>query len=254
MGTHLTVLLSAGLFVAMLVCLRVGFGVGRRVRGGGEEANDGSPAIEAAIFALLGLLLGFAFAGSMSRLDDRRSLIVREANAISTAYFRIDLLPPLDQPAMRHLFREYLEARVQAYEHPEISDRDLHRAAQLQRRIWHGAASGFRGADGHAVALVLLPAINEMFDVTTARTAALRVRLPVPILFILIVLALLSALIAGHSMGRRNRPVVLHSFLYAAAVATTVYVVLDLDNPRSGLIRLQATERVLQELHDSIRD
>jgi hypothetical protein len=48
-------------------------------------------------------------------------------------------------------------------------------------------------------------------------------------------------------------PMWLHVILYAAAVATTVYVVLDLDNPRVGLIRLDATERILHDLHDSIR-
>jgi hypothetical protein len=35
--------------------------------------------------------------------------------------------------------------------------------------------------------------------------------------------------------------------------AATVYVVLDLDNPRIGFIRLDATDKILHDLHDSIR-
>lgn len=37
-----------------------------------ESAHEGIGTIEAAVFALLGLLLGFSFAGGTSRLDARR--------------------------------------------------------------------------------------------------------------------------------------------------------------------------------------
>jgi hypothetical protein len=41
--------------------------------------------------------------------------------------------------------------------------------------------------------------------------------------------------------------------LYAASVAATIYIVLDLDDPRIGVIRLDAAEAILRQLHDSIR-
>lgn len=89
----LVTVISVGLFVVMLVCLELGYRIGSRDAADGS-AHDGLGAMEAAIFGLFGLLLGFAFAGAMSRLDDRRHLIVREANAIGTAYLRLDVLPP----------------------------------------------------------------------------------------------------------------------------------------------------------------
>ena len=45
----------------------------------------------------------------------------------------------------------------------------------------------------------------------------------------------------------------LHLFLYAAAVTITIYTVLDLDNPRAGLIRLDAADQVLKDLRDSVQ-
>jgi hypothetical protein len=54
-------------------------------------------------------------------------------------------------------------------------------------------------------------------------------------------------------MAKRKRRSPLHVVLYAGVVAITVYVVMDLDNPRIGLIKLDATEQILHELHDSIR-
>ena len=68
------------------------------------------------MFALLGLLLGFSFSGGTSRLDTRRKLIVQEANAIEAAYLRLDQLQAADQPEMRRLFRQYLDARLGVYE------------------------------------------------------------------------------------------------------------------------------------------
>lgn len=212
--------------------------------------------MEAAVFALLGLLLAFAFSGAMSRLDARRELIVHEASAIGTAYLRLDVLPASDQPPMRRLFREYLDARLQVYENTSdvaVTDRHIAQATQLQQKIWAGIIAASRLDQSQNTTRSVLPAINEMIDVTTARTVALRTRLPSLIFGLLMVLALLSALLAGYAMAERKRRSLLHAVLFAASVSVTVYTVLDLDNPRAGLIRLDATERVLEQLRESIR-
>lgn len=255
-STVLVPAISVGLCLGMLACLELGYRVGCRAEATDGSAHEGLGAIEAAIFALLGLLLGFAFAGAMSRLDARRQLIVREANAIGTAYLRLDVLPPSDQAELRRLFREYLEARFRAYEGGadlETADGFIAQAAQLQQHIWARAIAAGHVDQTQNTTRVGLPAINDMIDVTTARTVAARTRLPTLVLVLLLVVALLSALIAGYGMAKRKRRSVLHVVLYAAAVATTVYVVLDLDNPRIGLIRLDATDKILHDLHDSIR-
>jgi hypothetical protein len=241
--------------VAMVACLEAGFRLGAR-DGRRAGAHKGLGAIEAALFALLGLLLGFAFAGATSRLDARRELIVHEANAIGTAYLRTDLLPAAAQSEVRALFRRYVEARLRAFDR-SLDAKGLARASSdasaLQQNLW-AAAIAARGLDATGdVARVVIPALNEMIDVTTARMVAQQTRLPALILWLLVGLSLLSALVAGYAMAARGRRSVLHMMLYAAAISLTTYAVLDLDNPRLGLIRLDAAERVLQRLHDSIR-
>ena len=246
--------LSLALFLGMLGCLKLGYRLGNRDSASKERSQNGVHAVEAAVFALLGLLLGFAFAGAMSRLDARRQLIVQETNAIATAYLRLDLLPGPHQPALRHLFRQYLNARLRAYSTAEVSEPDLENASRLQQRIWADVIAAWSAERTQTIPQVLLPALNQMIDVTTHRTLALRTRLPATILILLIVVALLSALVAGLAMAARSRPSLLYSVLYATAVATTVYVVLDLDNPRVGPTRLKAADKLLQHLHDSISD
>ena len=99
--------LSLTFFVTVLACLEIGFRFGKHAdRIEHETAHEGTSTIEAAVFALLGLLIAFTFGGATARLDARRQMIVQEANAIGTAYLRLDLLPPADQPDMRRWMRE----------------------------------------------------------------------------------------------------------------------------------------------------
>jgi hypothetical protein len=240
-----------------LVCLELGYRFGRASSARQSElTHEGVGAIEGAIFALLGLLLAFTFAGSTSRLDMRRQLIVKEENAISTAYLRLDLLQANDQPGMRRLFREYLDARLRVYDRlPDIkaADQEIARAEGLQRQIWAKAITAAKGDPTQNVARVLLPALNEMFDITTARTIALHTHLPGLIFFLVISVALLSGFLAGYGMARRRSRSWLHLILYSAVVSITVYAVLDLDSPRSGLIRLDTADQALIQLRDSIQ-
>jgi hypothetical protein len=94
-----SVVVAIGLFAGILACLEIGYRIGRYSSGKySKAAHEGIGVIEAAIFALLGLLLGFSFSGGTSRLEAKRQLVVQEANAIGTAYLRLDELPANEQP------------------------------------------------------------------------------------------------------------------------------------------------------------
>src|SRR5262245_37277022 len=115
------------IFVGTIVSLEAGFRWARR-ESAMATAHEGLGALEASAFALLGLLLAFSFAGAMSRLDEKRAAIVAEANAIGTAYRRVDILPADAQPTIRQAFKRLIEARISAYERrldPETADRAL---------------------------------------------------------------------------------------------------------------------------------
>jgi hypothetical protein len=105
---------TGGLFIGMLVFTEAGRRLGlRRLARGSEAAPAGFGVVEGAIFALMGLLIAFTFSGAASRFDTRRHLVVEEANAIGTAYLRLDLLPASTQTALRESFRQYVEARLE---------------------------------------------------------------------------------------------------------------------------------------------
>jgi hypothetical protein len=103
---------SLVLLVFLLLCVPVGRWLGPRL---GKVDGDSAAPMNGAVFALLGLMLAFTFSGAMSRFEARRALMLEETNAVGTAYLRIDLLPAERQPALRDLFRQYVQARLDTY-------------------------------------------------------------------------------------------------------------------------------------------
>ena len=101
--------------------------------------------------------------------------------------------------------------------------------------------------------MLLLPALNQMFDITTTRTTALEVHPPAIIWVMLCLLALVTALVAGYNLSGDRRRNWLPMVGFAITVAVTVYVILDIEYPRLGFIRVAAIDRVLVELRASMK-
>jgi hypothetical protein len=249
-------LLALGVFCGMLAFLELGRRIGiRRRTHDPEGASAGVGAVDGAIFALLGLLIAFTFSGAAFRFDSRRQLLIEETNAIGTAYLRIDLLPSSAQPPLREAFRRYVDARLEAYRKlPDISatQEELARVAALQGDIWTQAVTACRAEGNQSATMLLLPALNQMIDITTSRTMAAQMHPPTIIFVMLFLLALASSLLAGYGMAGSKTRSWIHMVGFAAIVATTMYVILDLEYPRLGLIRVDATDQAMVELRQSM--
>ena len=242
--------IAAGLFVGILVALALGRWIGKRTIAQALPAlppNIGS--LESAVFALLGLLIAFTFSGALTRFDVRRAQAVDEVNAIGTAYLRIDLLPPGAQPRMRETFREYVDSRIATYAKlPDIAaaQMELAHTQQLQTEIWRQAVQATGQAGSHPQAMLLvMPAFNDMFNFTTLRIAATQMHPPNVIYGMLIALALASALLAGYQSASEKMYDWVHQIGFAAIVSITVYVILDIEHPRLGLVRLDAIDQLM---------
>ena len=254
--TFVAIIFAGGLFVGMITLLDLGRRLGRRHQGKDEErARAGLGAVEGAVFALMGLLVAFTFSGAASRFDARRQLIVEEANAIGTAWLRLDLLPPAAQPELRDLFRRYLDLRLAVYQKlPDLAAAlaELDKANAMQGVIWSRAVAACQQSPSPVVAQ-LIPALNQMFDIAATRTAAARMHPPSIIFILLGVLALMSSLLAGYAMAGGKTRSWIHLIGFALIMATTVYVILDLEFPRLGIIRIDAFDQILVELRQSMR-
>jgi hypothetical protein len=248
--------LFTGLFAGVLGSVEVGYRVGRNLSKKDPEFGfEGIGAMEAVIFSLVGLLLAFSFSGAASRFEARRQLIVKEANAIATAYQRLDLVPTADQSELRHLFREYLDARLQGFQRildRPVASEEFARAARIERQIWSRALSASRSDPTQNSSRLLLPSLDQMSDVANERAVALETYMPELIFGLLVGVVLMSGFLAGHAMARRPRRSWLHMVLFSAVISLTISVIFDFNYPRYGLIRIDAADNVLLRLRDSM--
>ena len=250
-----SLLTGAAVFVGMVALFETGRFIGRARKPEHETMQSGLGAIDGAVLALLGLLIAFAFSGAATRLDFRRQLIVQEANCIGTAWLRIDLLPASAQPDMRTKFRRYVDSRLEAYRRmPDMAAvrAELQHGAEIQNEIWKQAVAASSNAQTPYAAMLALPALNEMFDITTTRAETALHHSPTIIFVMLILVAYASALLAGHSLSGPKRPSWIHVLGFAAAIAITIGVIVDLEFPRVGLVRETASDQVLVDLRASM--
>lgn len=248
--------LGTGLFFGMLILYEVGRRIGIAVLMRHPEGLDkGTSAAEAAVFGLMGLLIAFTFSGAASRFEDRRHLIASEANAIGTAYLRLDLLPNDSQRELRELFRRYVDVRSESYLGQDLDAMRLKHAegSALHEEIWTKAIAACRRQDAPTqAAILLLPALNEMIDITTTRVSAARNHPPLVIFVLLAGLSLIGALMVGVDTSSNKDRSWFHMIAFAAITSLAIYVIADLELPRLGLIRIDAADQLLVELRKSM--
>jgi len=250
--------LAGGLFVALLLAQYLGRALGKhRQERYGDADEAGAGAVAGAVFALLGLLLAFTFTGADSRFEHRRDLVVQQVNALGTAWMRIDLLPTADQPPIRDLFRRYVDGLRQATTHaddPRTVGRIGTEMQSLQNQLWRRCVDSANRDGRPQVATLLLPPLNDSFDLTTTRLAAVRIHVHPGVIVLLVALAVLAGLLAGHAQAITKRPDWLHMVVFAALISATLYFILDFEYPRLGLITLDSVDTFMNELRASLND
>ena len=249
-------LFALGSFLGVLLMLEWGRRIGRRrLSEEGEAARTGMAAIEGSVYALTGLLIAFTFSGAAQRFDQRKLLVTEEANAIGTAWLRVDLMAPQAQPPLRAMFREYTDARIAAYRKlPDIAAAraELARSSKLQSGIWATTVQACAAEEARAACLLMVPALNAMFDITTTRLSAVLIHPPWVIYGILWLFVLVSALFSGQSMCATRRRDGLHYSVYALVMGAILYVIADIEFPRAGLIRVDDIDQLLVQLRASM--
>jgi hypothetical protein len=244
------------LFLGMSLLSFICYRFGHRKRQEEDAPPEVSGAIIGAVFALLGLLIAFTFSGAYSRFDARRQLIVQEANAIGTAYLRLDLLPVAGQAPLREKFRAYAASRAVLYE--KLTDAsatmsEIAKAGALQKEIWTLSVAASKDPQYHSARILLLPALNEMIDIVTTRTVAIQTHPPLLVWAMLFVIALSCAGLTGYRASASGRPGYLYHILLAVITACVLYVILDIEYPRYGLVRLDTVNHVLVELAKTMK-
>jgi hypothetical protein len=246
-----TLLISGGLFVAMIVLELVGIRVAaHRAAKHGEHKVRGN-VVESGVFGLLGLMIAFSFYSSTGRFDQHRKLIIDEVNAASTAYFRIDLLPASAQPGLRASFRDYVQSRVDVYRaDPEHWPKAAEASRLLRENIWSQAVVACRSECSAATMNLVFSSLNTMFDLATSQWLTGRLHPPTIVFVMLFGLALAGALLVGHDIVDFRPRSLLYLLTYPFALSFITWVILDLEFPRRGVIRIDDFDELFVTMHE----
>jgi hypothetical protein len=208
-------------------------------------------AIRDGLFVLVSLLLGFTLALAVPRFNERRSLLVEEADAIKTAYLRASLLPlPYSNHAEEQL-RHYVDARLDwdaAARNPDQLAQASIRAEQIQTDLWKDVTE-LTKTDRSGVMATYVNSLNEIIELDDKRLAALENRIPITIWLMILSVSLIAVFARGLTLGRRFW---LTLALAPITIALVVALIADLDTPSAGLIRLD--NRAMQRLRVEIAD
>lgn len=220
--------------------------------------KDHLGAAQAAIAALLGLLLAFTLSMSVSRFETRKLAVVDEANAVGTAYLRTDLLPEPQRTLSVRAFAEYVDVRLQLAS-PEryLSEASnlQERATSLQQQLWSLGVSAAE-LDQRAVTYGLyLQSLNEMIDSAGRREAGLRNHVPEPVLYVIFVVAFAMLGVMGYTSGLSGGRSLVAEVVITFVVTAVMFVILDFDRPFRGVIRVnqQSLEDVRALIEQGVR-
>ncbi|MEO8369039.1 MAG: DUF4239 domain-containing protein [Candidatus Solibacter sp.] len=247
------ILLLAGMQILMEAGRRLA--LARRAKESeGERSSLG--AIEGAVFVLFGLLMAFTFSGAALRFNEKRMLVADEANAIRTAHLRLQLLAPEAQPKLQELFRKYVESRLETYRRlPDMKAAELELANtnRIQEEIWTGALVATRLPTSQPAAGWLLPpALNNMINIVTTRTLALKVHPPENHSCAPVRTGAHLFPAGGYRMASGQQRSWVHILGFTVITVIIVDVMLDIEYPL-GLFRLTASDELLSKVRAAMK-
>lgn len=222
----------------------------QRKAGPESESALGSSHLLSAVLGLLALLLGFSFSIAMNRYDTRRDLVVQEANAIGTAWLRVQLLNEPEKTQMSGLLRRYVDTRL-LWSEIERNGSVEGATRVLQQQLWVATGRALHSDSPPLLARGVMDSLNESFDLAAARQAARSAHIPDTVLYALLLFSVLSMVMMGAMLATARKPHRTQTGLLLVLLTLGQLIILDLDRPRTGTI--QVSQQPLEALRDTLQ-
>jgi hypothetical protein len=231
-------LIAVALVGGIVAAHELGFWLGSQGRATDDPFDRQVALVRGSTAALVAFLIGFAFSGAASRFIDRLDIIVKEANALGTAYLRADAIAEPERGQLKAALKEYTADRVQLLsgERRDQIEPLLDKVGRLHDRMWHPAIKATQ--DNAPLMMVVLPPINEVIDLHSTHLAMARRHMPLPIMGVLFAATAISVGLMGFGNGRVGRRFSLIDSVYGVVLAVALWMTIDLDYPGIGIIKV----------------
>ncbi|MFJ1267138.1 hypothetical protein ACD661_01045 [Legionella lytica] len=244
------------LFGLMMLSLFLGYKYSNHFKSSQKIKKEGGvQIIEGSMFALLGLLLAFTFSSAVTKLEHRKELIIDEANAIGTLSLRFDLLPAEEREQFKTTLKNYLNVHIKAYRAiPNMAEvnRYLDKSHAYQNKLWSDAALFCSGTKSNYPCMLIMPALNQVFDIENTRLKNTLLHPPIYIFVLLVGVALVATFFIGNNLGYSKDISMIHIIFYALVISLVIFSIVDIEYPRLGFIRVDSFDSVLIDLRASL--
>lgn len=237
--------------VILLVVFEVGFRFGRWYQDRTPDEKEGPTGmLVGSLLALMAFLLAITMGMASDRFDNRRGLVLDEANAIGTTFLRAGYLPAPYASDSRALLREYVPLRVTETDQTALRA-NFTRSLEIQDELWSKAEELARATPDSVVLGLYIDSLNQTIDISEARvTAIVNARVPQTVLVLLLAGMVLTLGAVGYSAGLTRHRGVLTAVVLVVALAAVLTLVVDLDRGSEGF--LQVSQQPLRDLQQQL--
>lgn len=235
------------LFSLMIIAVYTGYKFGSKHL---DMKSDHSMLLSS-LLALLGLLLAFTFGMAGSRYDERRAFMTNESNCIGTAILRADVYPDSINRLFKKDFAKYLNARISYFEAGRDEPKTLtamKEAAESSNLLWKQASNLSLSKEYYLSSMLMIPALNEMFDSASTINESFNATVPDSIVSLLFIFSIVSAFFIGYNCGVKKIVDKLLVIGFCLLTCIVIYIILDLDRPRRGIISSGTQIHLFREL------
>ena len=236
------------LFFSMLAAVWIGYKIGLKK----TKSENKNAEISSSLLGLLALILGFTFAMAGSRYENRKNNLIDEANCIGTAVLRADIYPDSLKNEFKKDFKLYLNSRRDYYlldNNEQKLTASLQQSAFTSEKLWSRAAFYAKNKDYFIQSTMMLPALNAMFDSASKSNMVLNSKVPETIVYLMLAFSIIISFFIGYNCGLEKKINTKFITGFCFLICIVIFITLDLDRPRRGLITLDTEISLMQKLN-----
>jgi hypothetical protein len=214
-----------------------------------DESEAGVGVMVGAGLALLGFLLAFVTSIAMENFNQRRQLVLSEANSIGTTYLRAGALDDPYGAESRKLLREYVDLRLQALD-PKATTSAIARSEQIHDELWLIAEQA-AAKDPTPIVELYISSLNQLIDLHTERLSAeFGYRVPPIMVLGIYIVAILTMILMGVYDGYHEKHNIFALITVVLIVSVVFLLIVELDRSNVGLI--QTPQKALIDLQQRL--
>lgn len=234
-------------FIILLISFECGLILGKKYHENVKDDNGSSiSSIVAATLGLLAFLLTFTFGIAATKYDEKRALVLEEANAIGTTYLRAGYLQKPHSSEIRNLLKQYVDVRLYHLKTNSIP-KGIELSLELQDKLWQQAEAIAEKTPDSVVAGLFIQSLNDVIDLHSKRVnIGLRIRIPSIIWISLYLLAIAAFGTVGYQTGLLRARYMGIILLLITTFSLVLVLIADLDRPLVGFIKV--SQQPLEDL------